>query len=310
MITIIIPLYNGENSIIATLDSVLKQTINNFEVIIVNDCSTDNSENICKSKISNDSRFKFINHAKNLGVSAARNTGIVNANFDLIAFLDADDIWKNIYLENILYLNNKFPEAVAYATLFERILKYGNQSELISKPFETNKIRVIDNYASYHTSCNPQFYTSSIVVKKNILLKINLFKNNIKCGEDILAWIKISIYGKIILFEKASVVYNMSINANGRLRRKNDDYDQFAIEINLITNDIGIKNAELLLSNWHSTRFLNYLVTEKRHMILTKLYKEFKLSINYNPWNFKKYILLLLLPIPSNIIDKYILYRK
>lgn len=90
MISVVIPLYNKDKQIAKTLYSVLKQTYPNFEVIVVNDGSTDNSLSEV-SKIS-DSRIRLICQ-ENKGVSAARNRGIQEAKSDYIAFLDADDEW-------------------------------------------------------------------------------------------------------------------------------------------------------------------------------------------------------------------------
>ena len=92
MISVVIPLYNKEKQIKRTIQSVLTQTFQDFEIVIVNDGSTDNST-IEVEKIK-DSRIRLI-HQENAGVSAARNKGIEEAKYELIALLDADDEWKN-----------------------------------------------------------------------------------------------------------------------------------------------------------------------------------------------------------------------
>lgn len=89
--SIVIPLYNKEKSITTTINSVLNQTCGDFELIIVNDGSTDTSLEIVQSI--KDERIRIINQ-KNGGVSSARNQGIIEAKFDWIAFLDADDLWE------------------------------------------------------------------------------------------------------------------------------------------------------------------------------------------------------------------------
>ena len=99
-ISVVIPLYNKENFIKKTLDSVLQQTFTDFEVIIVNDCSTDNSDKIILEY--KDERIKTIKHQTNKGLSAARNTGIAVATQDYIAFLDADDCWSTHFLSSVI----------------------------------------------------------------------------------------------------------------------------------------------------------------------------------------------------------------
>lgn len=96
MFSIIIPLYNKADYIAETLKSVLNQTYCDYEVIVVNDSSTDNSLEVASSF--QDERI-HIYTKENEGVSAARNYGIMHAKYDYIAFLDADDIWESDYLE-------------------------------------------------------------------------------------------------------------------------------------------------------------------------------------------------------------------
>jgi glycosyltransferase involved in cell wall biosynthesis len=91
LVTVVIPTYNRENTIIRALKSVLDQSYTNMEVIIVDDCSTDNT--ISKIKSINDKRVRIIKHNENKGGSAARNTGISLAKGELVAFQDSDDEW-------------------------------------------------------------------------------------------------------------------------------------------------------------------------------------------------------------------------
>ena len=96
MFSIVIPLYNKELSISNTIQSVLDQTFQNFEIVIVNDGSTDNS--VKEVEEFDDKRIRLI-HQKNQGVSAARNRGIEEAKYEWVAFLDADDLWMKEHLE-------------------------------------------------------------------------------------------------------------------------------------------------------------------------------------------------------------------
>lgn len=117
--TVIIPLYNKENHIEATLKSVLNQTFQDFEVVIVEDCSTDNSKQKAVSIVSKKTRI--VQHEVNKGLSASRNTGIHNANSDFLAFLDADDIWHKEFLEKIHELTQRFPKAHLFGTNYTEV---------------------------------------------------------------------------------------------------------------------------------------------------------------------------------------------
>lgn len=100
-ISIIIPVFNSEKTILKTMLSVKNQTYSNFEVLVINDGSTDSSLDIIKDFCSNDNRFKFFD-IKNQGVSNARNVGLDNAKGNYIVFLDSDDTLDNDYFENII----------------------------------------------------------------------------------------------------------------------------------------------------------------------------------------------------------------
>ena len=95
LVSIITPAYNAEKYIKYTIESVIKQTYINWEIIIVDDASVDNTVNIIKNYQQNDKRIKLISLGKNQGVANARNTAIKNAKGRYMAFLDADDYWEN-----------------------------------------------------------------------------------------------------------------------------------------------------------------------------------------------------------------------
>ena len=115
MISVVIPLYNKERYIERAVYSVLSQTFQQFEIVIVNDGSTDGSVSVIERM--NNPLIRLI-HQKNGGVSAARNRGIEEARFEYIAFLDADDEWKENHLEVIAGLIRKFPECGVFGTSY------------------------------------------------------------------------------------------------------------------------------------------------------------------------------------------------
>ena len=115
-ISVIIPIYNKENCILNTLNSVHNQTYTNFELIIIDGGSTDKSLEIIKDY--NDTRLTIYAQTGK-GVSSARNEGVSYAKGELIAFLDADDEWKPNYLQTIWELYQKYPDAGIYATAYE-----------------------------------------------------------------------------------------------------------------------------------------------------------------------------------------------
>ena len=125
LISIIIPLYNKERFIENTLNSVLRQTFMDYEVIIIDDGSNDDSGSIVSNF--DDKRITVYSNSNN-GVSHARNFGISKANSDLIALLDGDDLWEPNHLENLYNLYEKFPDCGLYATAYNK--KYFNGEKI------------------------------------------------------------------------------------------------------------------------------------------------------------------------------------
>ena len=114
MFSIIIPVYNGEKFIEDAVNSVFEQTYNDWEMVIVNDGSKDNTAEVLK-KYESDSRIRII-HKENGGVSSARNLAISESKGSHIVFLDADDVWHNNHLEIMNKLINQYPDAGLYGT--------------------------------------------------------------------------------------------------------------------------------------------------------------------------------------------------
>jgi glycosyltransferase involved in cell wall biosynthesis len=181
--SVVIPLYNKEAYVAQTLNSVLNQTYQNFEVIIVNDCSTDNSLSVVE-KI-DDSKFKIINHNKNKGLSASRNTGINAATHPYIAFLDADDYWDSTYLETIGNLIKEYPDESVFATHYRENFKgkfFVPKSKLPSST--KGKSVVINDF--FKINLGRLILTQScIVIHKSIFKKVGYYDEDVTFAEDI-----------------------------------------------------------------------------------------------------------------------------
>ena len=181
--SVVIPLYNKEAYVAQTLKSVVGQTYQNFEIIVVNDCSTDNSFDIVKAV--QDHRIKIIEHNENKGVSASRNTGINAATHPYIAFLDADDQWDSTYLETIRNLVKEYPNESVFATHYRENYKgkfFVPKSKLPSST--KGKSVVINDF--FKINLGRLILTQScIVVHKTVFEQIGYYDENITNAEDI-----------------------------------------------------------------------------------------------------------------------------
>ena len=181
-LTVIIPLYNKENYIENAIKSVLNQTFTDFNLLIINDCSTDASATIA-SKYKSD-KVRIFNHEKNAGLSASRNTGIKNANSNYITFLDADDLWQPTFLESIFQLIQSFPEARIFGTNYEEVWE-----SVIKKPRNGSEILPI-NFSGYlnffKINIKQGIYNhGSVCFHKEVFEKIGYYNENIGFSEDL-----------------------------------------------------------------------------------------------------------------------------
>ena len=180
--SVVIPLYNKENFIAKTLSSVLSQSFQDFEIIIVNDASTDKSWSVAQN--TPDPRIRYIEHEKNQGLSAARNTGIKAAKSPYVAFLDADDIWKSDYLATIHQLIISYPAASLFASTYELILdnELTVVNDLSFLNFEEHGL--IDNFFVANLNQNI-YYPSCLTVQKSVFETVGYYDETIQFSEDV-----------------------------------------------------------------------------------------------------------------------------
>lgn len=183
-VSIISPVYNASKYLKACIESVLEQTYENFELILINDKSTDDSLNICKSY--SDDRIKIIDLEKNVGVCEARNIGIKSSSGRYIAFLDSDDMWKKDKLfKQIKFMQEK--NAKVSCTAYERVNEKGN---FIGDIRPKNIIIYEDMLKNNYVGCLTLIYDTNFFGKK-------YFKQMNK-NEDYLLWLELIKQSKYI----------------------------------------------------------------------------------------------------------------
>lgn len=212
MISVIIPLYNKQNHILKTLESVLKQTFQDFEIIVVDDGSTDTS--LIKVKSIPDPRIRIFPQ-QNSGVSAARNKGILEARGEFVAFLDADDLWYPEYLETQMQMVNNFPDCDIFATNYVFKDERGRESSTIinNLPFKEAS-GLLSNYFEVAASSHPPLWTSATMVKRKNIMIIGGFPVGINSGEDLLTWARLAARFKIAYCRIPLVIFNHQSDGN------------------------------------------------------------------------------------------------
>jgi len=227
LFSVVIPLYNKAKYIENTLKSVLNQTFTNFEIIIINDASTDESEAIVLKF--NDERIRLYSQ-KNQGVSVARNLGIEKAKGKLIAFLDADDYWCPNHLEQLFLLYQNFPNCGLYCSRY-KIKSANNQIRIPSHyGIESSYYGIVANYFFSNRPFQIT-WTSSLAIPKHILTKNGGFTPGVTNGQDIELWTKIGIEYRVAITNIITVIYNNdipdSLSKNNIVGMKLMNFDQF-----------------------------------------------------------------------------------
>jgi glycosyltransferase involved in cell wall biosynthesis len=298
-VSVVIPLYNKSTSVLGTLETVLNQTLQPLEIVIVNDGSTDNSLEVVLSL--NSSLIKIIN-IENSGVSVARNIGIENSEGDWIAFLDADDLWCNGYLEELADLANLYSECTILATRYLLRDYLGNDRSIsIQKiPFISER-GVLRNYFEVASISSPPLWTSALAIRKPILLEIGGFPVGIKSGEDLLTWARLAIKNDIAYSNKELSIFvqdpahTYQTRAN-RTPESNDLVAQGLIAILLLNDENPFLKS--YISFWKKTRASAFLRLGMRR----EAFNESLLALKYNRRNKMIYVYLFLLFLPNSLV--------
>ncbi|MCL2744570.1 MAG: glycosyltransferase [Planctomycetaceae bacterium] len=177
LVSVIIPAYNSEKFVAETIQSVISQTYANWECIVVNDGSTDNTAEVVKPFLQDD-RIRLV-HKENGGLSSARNAGMEKATGELFAFLDADDIWLPEKLEKSIAFFNQHPEAGVCGTNKQNF----NSQGIIPNSAETGGVYSSDATVAIFTA-ELSIPASSIMIRRRVWDTIGGFDEHYRYAED------------------------------------------------------------------------------------------------------------------------------
>lgn len=184
MISVVIPLYNKEKSIERTILSVLNQTYGDYELVVVNDGSTDRSLDVVErmNGLTNE-RVRVINQ-ENAGVSAARNRGIQEAKGEYIAFLDGDDLWDKDFLKEMVRLMEDYPGKSIYGLACAKI---------VGDDIPNNETQTYYRGETHWDWKTMAYSGSSSCVNKKDALEVGLFDTRMTHGEDLDMWWRLQL---------------------------------------------------------------------------------------------------------------------
>jgi glycosyltransferase involved in cell wall biosynthesis len=191
MISVVIPLYNKAHTIVNTLETVLNQSFKDYEVVVVNDGSTDNSVEVING-YTTDKRVRIYNQ-NNRGVSGARNTGVENAKYNYIAFLDGDDEWFPNYLQKMKEAIDAFPKSEFFCSA-----GMGKNSKGYGKPRQINKFKGKIVHFEFFENPHVFLHISAVVVTKELFYKVGSFPLGMKRNEDFTFLYKAALLSKAV----------------------------------------------------------------------------------------------------------------
>lgn len=217
--SVIVPLYNKAPYVRKALESIYAQTYKDFECIVVDDGSTDESQKVVRDFICDVScmmydEYEKINviHQKNAGVGAARNTGVADSKGEFVCFLDADDWWEANFLEEMDRLITEYPEAGLYATNY-----------VYYKPCKTHVALKLErgymNYPEAYLYGEMPVWTGAACMPRKVFDEMGGFPLGIKLGEDFLLWAKTALHYSVAFSEKPLAYYNNDVPAFLRATR-------------------------------------------------------------------------------------------
>lgn len=267
--SVIIPFYNKASYVRKTLESVFAQTFNDFELIIVDDGSTDGSLEICKFEILNHQssieNIRIISQP-NSGVAKARNNGVAKSKGEYVCFLDADDWWKPTWLEEMDKLIREYPDAGLYATNY---VYYKPGKTHVALDFGRGYMSYPDAYlksgampVTSITTCMPRC----------VFDEMGGFPLGIKLGEDFLLWAKTALHYKVAFCEKPLAYYNNDVPASQRATRNlhAPEYSMY-FHFNEIEEELRAKSQEQrdvwtqLLDKLRLNGLMDYWLSDEYH---------------------------------------------
>ena len=219
LVSIIMPSYNTDKFIGQSIESVLNQTYTNWELIIVDDCSTDNTDEIVKKYT--DNRIRYFKNGCNSGAAVSRNKALREARGEYVAFLDSDDLWSNDKLEKQISFMKENNCSFSY-TNYERIDEDGNELGILC-----TGPKVITRRKMYHY-CYPGCLT--VIYKREELKDLQIA--DIKKNNDYAIWLKVCKLYSCYLLEESLAKYRVrkrSVSHDRLSKKLRSHYDLFRL---------------------------------------------------------------------------------
>lgn len=214
--SVIMPLYNKAPYVAKAIGSVLSQSFTDYELIIMDDGSKDNSFDMALKTIEGRTNC-HLHRQQNAGVSMARNNAVALSQGDYLCFLDADDWWDPSFLKEMDGFVNRYPGAGIYGTNYIIVNETRNKTRVAPIGIDQGFKEGLINYCQvYSKTLIMPLWTGAVCVSRPVFDEMQGFPRGIKLGEDFLLWIKIALKYDVAFLNKSLAFYNQDVEAANR----------------------------------------------------------------------------------------------
>lgn len=265
--SVIIPLYNKAPYVAKAIGSVLSQTFKDYELIIVDDGSKDDSFDVARKAIEGHDHCRICKQ-ENSGVSVARNNGVAISRGDYLCFLDADDWWDAHFLEAMSKLIADYPEAGIYGTNYTIVNETKRKTRVspigVEPGFEKGYINYCQVYAK---SLAMPLWTGAVCMSRKVFDEMGGFPKGIKLGEDFLLWIRIALKYKVVLINRPLSFYNQDVDAVNRgVGKLHNPEEHMLWNVDFLAEEEIINpDYKLLIDNLRTYGLLPYYLSKEYH---------------------------------------------
>ena len=315
LVSVIIPTYNRGYILSRSINSVLKQSYKNWECIIIDDFSSDNTKELIEKYIKKDKRIKYLRNTHKKGPSGARNCGIEVSKGEYVAFLDSDDEWMPFHLMNSVNALRDFNTAdfctsMWYIEQKNKLLDFKSTGEIekikegikLKSPFKKGNIYFFKDNKDIHSLFLSKdflylsfFWTSIMVIKKSVFESIGLFNEDLFIYEDIDLFHRLFLNFNFVFIDQYSAIWHEGIDNLYRFKGNSDfsnnlfgldpsllDKEEFLLKNSICGARVIIKRIKKLNGNLNSeisflksTIFDNYSKLEQIERIRKNYIKRY-----------------------------------
>lgn len=286
--SVIIPLYNKAPYIAKAVNSVLAQTFTDYELVIMDDGSKDDSFEVAKKAIEGNDCCRLYRQ-ENAGVSLARNNAVALSEGEYLCFLDADDWWDSTFLEEMDKFVNEFPDAGIYGTNYTIVNETKRKTRVanigVDKGFERGYINYCLVYAK--TLVMP-LWTGAVCMPRNVFEEFGGFPKGIRLGEDFLLWIRVALKYKVAFLNKPLSFYNQDVEvANRGIGRLYNPKEHMLWNVDFLADEEKTNpDYKLLIDNLRTYGLFPYYLSKQYHCAASKELE--KVDWNGKPKKVKK----------------------